>query len=179
MLPSSSMYSSSIKLPWEEWFLCLERKLDRDADMQSLPTCGLAKVQTMAKLWGDRETKLWYAFWKEVVINEQWWRIEEPPELFSRSESKMPTTGSWSVRHHHIFTSSSAFLKSFQPCLYTFIVKQGQVIRKCMHRKKWRPAKKGIGRPITRCHCDFCDLWKRAQHGKHRFPILKGQKQTD
>ena len=135
MLPSSSMYSSSIKLPWEEWFLCLERKLDRDADMQSLPTCGLAKVQTMAKLWGDRETKLWYAFWKEVVINEQWWRIEEPPELFSRSESKMPT-GSWSVRHHHIFNSSSAFLKSFQPCLFTFIVKQRQVIRKCMCRTK-------------------------------------------
>ena len=100
---------------------------------------------------------------------------EEPPELFSRSESKMPTTGSWSVRHHHIFNSSSAFLKSFQPCLYTFIVKQGQVIRKCMHRKKWRPAKKGIGRPITRCHCDFCNLWKRAQHGKHRFPILRGR----
>ena len=114
----------------------------------------------------------------EGSCNQRTVMKEEPPELFSRSESKMPT-GSWSVRHHHIFNSSSAFLKSFQPCLYTFIVKQGQVIRKCMHRKKWRPAKKGIGRPITRCHCDFCNLWKRANHGEHRFPILKGQKQTD
>ena len=145
--------------------------------MQSLPTCGLAKVETMAKLWGDKTLICTL----EGSCNQRTVMKEEPPELFWRSESKMPT-GSWSVRHHHIF---SAFLKSFQPCLYTFIVKQRQVIRKCMCRRKKtrnvkvKASKKGIGRPITCCHCDFCDLWKRAQHGKHRFPIPKGQKQTD
>ena len=140
--------------------------------MQSLPTCGLAKVETMAKLWGDKTLICTL----EGSCNQRTVMKEEPPELFSRSKSKMPT-GSWSVKHHHIFNSSSAFLKSFQPSLWS----RGKSSENaCTERKKhemskWRPAKKGIGRPITRCHCDFCDLWKRAQHGKHRFPILRGR----
>ena len=148
--------------------------------MQSLPTCGLAKVQTMAKLWGDRETKLWYALWKEVVINEQWWRRSRQScfeEASQRCQQGVGQSG--------ITTSSAPSSNLFNLASIPSLWSRGKSSENaCAEGKKhemskWRPAKKGIGRPITRCHCDFCDLWKRAQHGKHRFPIPKGQKQTD
>ena len=68
------VYSSSINLPWEEWFLCLDRKLDREIEMQICSHFQPVVLQKWRQWQNCEETKLWYALWKEVVINEQWWR---------------------------------------------------------------------------------------------------------
>ena len=150
MLPSSSMYISSIKLPWEEWFLCLERC--RYAVTSNLWSCKSADNGKIVRRQRDKTLICTL----EGSCNQRTVMKEEPPELFWRSESKMPT-GSWSVRHHHIF---SAFLKSFQPCLYTFIVKQRQVIRKCMcRRKKTRNVKVKASKKRHRTANHSLPLW--------------------
>ena len=68
------VYSSSINLSWEEWFLCLDRKLDREIEMQICSHFQPVVLQKWRQWQNCEETKLWYALWKEVVINEQWWR---------------------------------------------------------------------------------------------------------